>query len=89
VENEREARVIAQRFLDEEIQSKSRYELVLTDVLEFPHCWVVGFNARQFVETGDFRHALAGGGPIIVNRRTGAVRQGVSAKPIEEQLDQE
>jgi len=83
-----QARAIAQKFLDDEVQPMSSYDLVLTVVMEFPHCWVVGFNGSEYVKTGDFRHALAGAGPIIVNRRTGAARLGVSAKPIEDQLDE-
>lgn len=86
---EQEARARARSFLAETIQPGVNTPLVLTTVAGYDHCWVVGYNSRDFVESGRIRDALAGGGPIIVNRHTGVVRQGVSGRPIEEQLDEE
>ena len=43
----------------------------------------------RFYERAEIRDALAGNGPIIVNRRTGEARMGVSAFPVEAQLDPE
>ena len=64
-------------------------DVVTTEVREFPTCWAVGWNNRAYVEGGEVSSALAGGGPIIVNRKTGVVRMGVSALPVEAQLDPE
>jgi immunity protein 35 of polymorphic toxin system len=86
--DENSARSLAEEFLAREIVAPSGQELVLTDLTAYPHCWVVTFNTRRFAETRDLRYSLAGNGPLIVNRRTGAVRQGVSGRPIEEQLDE-
>ena len=82
-----DARTIAERFLDEQVRPHLDAEIVVTDVREFPSCWVVGFNSRAFVETGSISHMLVGGGPIIVNRRTGVACMGTSAQPDEDQLD--
>jgi hypothetical protein len=41
----------------------------------------------EFTETRSISHALAGGGQVIVNRRTGLARLGTSAHPVEAQLD--
>ena len=59
----------------------------MTRVLDFDHCLAVTYKTRTFAETGEVRHALAGNGPLIVNRRTGAIRQGVASRAVEEQLD--
>lgn len=81
------ARAFAQAFLTNSIQPRVNTEVVLTKVLEYEHCWVVGWNSRKYVQSRQIDDALAGGGPIIVNRRTGAVRQGVCWRPAEEQVD--
>ena len=84
-----DAQTIAQRFLEEEVQKRLPEEVVLSGVEEYPTCWVFGYNTRTYVETKALSHALAGNGPIIVNRQSGRVRQGTSARPVEEQLDEE
>jgi hypothetical protein len=35
--------------------------------------WVVYWNSRRFLETGDVHHALQGNTPLLVDRRDGAV----------------
>jgi hypothetical protein len=87
--NENEARDIAAEFLASRIQPGIPQELVVTDISPFDHCWVITFNSRRFVDTNEIRHALAGNGPLIVNRRTGTVRQGVASLPVETQLDED
>jgi Immunity protein 35 len=87
IEAEEKAREIAERFLDETLRPSTQEEVVTTVVREFPTCWIVGYNTRVFVETGSVSHALAGGGPIIINRATGVPRLGTSALPAEDQLD--
>ena len=88
VEGIEAAREIAQRHLVEEVQPASEPKLVLMPgVHEYPTCWMFAYNTGTFVTTGEIRHALAGNGPIIVNRRTGAVRSGVSDLPLDDQVD--
>lgn len=42
------------------------------------------YNTERSVETGNPRHALAGNGPISVNRRTGAIQVcGTTRSPLE------
>lgn len=84
-----EAVAIAEEVLDREIRPNVDEEVRLTGVREFPTCWVAGYNTRAYLETGSVVHALAGGGPIIINRRTGHARLGTSALPAEDQLDEE
>ncbi len=85
--DEARVRELAQRFLRETVQPKVAYDLVLTTVESYDKCWVVTYNTRRFSETGEIRYALAGNGPLIVNRRTGAVRQGLASRPVGDQLD--
>lgn len=83
-----QAVLIAQEMLEKELQPNIGEDITLTEVREFPTCWVAGYNTRAFLETGSTVHALAGGGPIIINRQTGSARVGTSALPAEEQLDE-
>lgn len=81
-----EARSIAERHLDN-MRPRIGVEIATVEPTEYPTCWVVGWNTVAFIQTREVGHALAGNGPVIVNRRTGVARWGVSALPIEEQLD--
>lgn len=85
--DERTIRQVAEQVLDEQVRPNTDEDLVLTEVREYPTCWVVGYNTREFVETGSFSATLVGGGPIIINRKTARARVGTSALPIEDQLD--
>lgn len=89
VDDREEATRIAVEFLETVVRPGVGQDMVLTEVREFPTCWAAGYNTRAYVETGSVIHALAGGGPIIVNRRSGEVRMGTSALPAEDQLDPE
>jgi Immunity protein 35 len=87
--NEDQVRQIANHFIRDEIQPKVAEELVISNLEEFRTCWVATCNSRKFIETGSIRYMLAGNGPLIINKRTGAVRLGVTSAPVEEQLDSE
>lgn len=87
IDTEVAARRLAEAFLDEQVRPLVGEDLVVTLVREFPTCWIIGYNTQVFVETGAMSHALAGGGPIIVNRASGSVRMGTSALPSEQQVD--
>jgi len=84
-----QAIAIAEKLLDREVRPNLDEEVAVTEVREFPTCWVAGYNTRAYIETGSVVHALAGGGPIIINRRTGEARLGTSALPAEDQVDTE
>lgn len=84
-----EARDAALRHLRSEVEPGIGEELTTTDVREYPTCWVMGYNTRAYLETGSISHALAGGGPLIINRVTGRVRMGTWNVAIEDQLDEQ
>ena len=52
--------------------------------IEKPFGWVLYYNSKEFVETGDFIHRLAGNGPVIVEKRSGAMRFFGSSQSLEE-----
>jgi hypothetical protein len=78
---------IAEALLDRVVRRTVDEEVVVTYIVEHPTCWIVGYDTRFHLQTGSVNHALAGGGPIIVNRRTGLARLGTSALPDDAQLD--
>ena len=86
------ARASTEKYLDEEVRPKAAMygidDLVVTEVQEFEHCFVAFFNSRRFLDSGNLSDALAGNGPLIVNKRTGAVRAAWSGRAWEEQLDE-
>lgn len=48
-------------------------------------CWVFFYNSRAYVEDGDEIEALAGNGPIVVEK-TGQIHTLGTALPVEDQL---
>ena len=61
----REARRLAEQEL-----GPSEFELIFLDDMteEMPEGWVFFWDDRRHVETGEFKYALVGGGPIFVSR---------------------
>jgi len=49
--------------------------------------WVFFYTSKLFHETGDFRYALAGNAPLLVDRRDGALRPTGTAQPIEHYIE--
>ncbi|WP_415891504.1 YrhB domain-containing protein [Neptuniibacter sp. PT8_73] len=45
--------------------------IIPEETIEKPWGWVFYYQSKEYVETRDFRHMLAGNAPIIVNRITG------------------
>jgi Immunity protein 35 len=87
--NQADARQIAEDFVRDKIQPRSTADLAVAELEEFTTCWVATYNSRKFIESGSFRDALAGNGPLIINKRTREVRIGLTSLPVEEQLDRD
>ena len=53
----------------------SEFEVVIIDsaTIEREFGWVFFYDSRQYLETGEFMHRLAGNAPLIVNRLTGEI----------------
>ncbi len=80
---------IARRFVLTQIEPGIGQPVVLTTAREFPTCWVVGFNTKAYWETRSARHALAGGGPLIIDKATGELSVASSAAPLKDQIEGE
>lgn len=50
--------------------------------------WVVFYNSRKFVETGESRYRLAGNGPVIVNKHDASVEFFGAARPVSEVIEE-
>lgn len=87
--DQHDARRMAEAYVQAEIEPRIRVELAISEFSEYSTCWVAIYNTKRFLETGSNRDALAGNGPLIINRKTGSLREGRSALPIDEQLDPE
>jgi hypothetical protein len=61
------------------------FALISDKTIEVSGGWIFFYNSREFIETGNPISALAGNGPIFVDR-TGAVRHLPSALPWDEAI---
>jgi len=51
--------------------SASGLEFVVTQVQERNFTWVVYYNSRKYLETRDVLGAIAGNGPVVVEKASG------------------
>jgi len=81
------ARTLASQEVDE-VARRSGLDLALDDhtTRDEGWCWLFFYNTREYVETRNVGDALAGNGPILVEKASGNLRHLVAARPIEEQL---
>ena len=61
---------------------RPQLHLVVTSTTEY------AFAAREYLETGDLRCALAGNAPLIVDRQEGQVYVAGTAHPVDHYLDE-
>ena len=62
--------------------------LVITRTVEEDFGWVYFYNSREFVESEDFLHSLAGNAPFIVCRTDGRLYSTGTACPIEHYIEE-
>jgi hypothetical protein len=84
-----QAHATVERLLAERT-GQTRIDLLLDEEAtgEEPWCWVFYYNSRAYLETGMISHALAGNGPIVVDKDFGTVHELATARPTEEQLEE-
>lgn len=72
----------------ENMARRSRLDIVLSEgaTREEDWCWTFSYNTREYLETRRVTYALAGNGPILVEKESGAVRRLGTGRPVEEQL---
>lgn len=64
------------------------FVVVEASTIEKSYGWVFFYNSKKFVDTGISRYRLAGNGPVIVNKETGAVEFYGSNKPVEQIIEE-
>ena len=62
-------------------------QLLEDQTIERPFGWVFFYNSQQFLETQDLKYALAGNGPLIVDKRDARVLQLGTAYPVDEYIE--
>ncbi|MCC4619131.1 YrhB family protein [Xanthomonas cassavae CFBP 4642] len=55
--------------------------------IERPWGWVFFYTSRKWHETGDFRYAIAGNAPYIVERQSGKILATGTALPAEHYIE--
>jgi hypothetical protein len=65
---------IAVRFLEENFQDPDLVEVVRDGIRRRGYLVGVPYNSREFLRTGDMRHALMGNLPLLVDGSTGLCR---------------
>ena len=63
---EEDARQIAILLLEEELPEFKTGDWVLSGVEEYDSAWAFSYNTREYVETQEVRHALAGNGALVI-----------------------
>jgi hypothetical protein len=79
-----DARKLAEEYLSKK-QTCPPTPLTILDghTIEADFGWVFFWTSKQYIETGELRYALAGNGPLIVDRRDGSVHETSAAEPLE------
>ena len=54
--------------------------------METERHWVFFYNTLAFLQTGELRDCLTGNGPLLVDKRSGVLRQAGTAHPVEHYL---
>ena len=54
-----------------QLSPENDFVTVEEGTIEKPYGWVFFYNSRKYLETGEIRYAIAGNGPVIVNKHLG------------------
>lgn len=82
-----DARKRAAEYIGEGIPSWGITPVILDEqTCEIDIGWVFFYESKEYLETGDFSHRLAGNAPLVVSRRDGYVYVTGTAARVEEYL---
>lgn len=86
--NREEAQSLAEQHLAK-MQISPPTELVILNehTIETDFGWVFFWNSKKYLETDEFRYALAGNAPLIVDRRDGSIHETSTAEPIDDIIE--
>jgi immunity protein 35 of polymorphic toxin system len=80
-----EARIVAEEILSRTFAEED-FDVVINGEYEYDSAWVFSYDTRIYVETGDFSHALAGNGPLIIPKDRSEPWFATTARPLDEQV---
>ena len=69
-------------------KDKPYLHLVVTKTTEYEFGWVFAYNTREYIETNNISHALAGNAPLIVDKDDGQIYVTGTAPPFEQYIEQ-
>lgn len=86
---EEQARAICHQQINQvdDCEKVEKVEKVITDVIDLPEAWVLYYQSRAYVESGNISDALAGNGPCVISKKTGRCIVLGTALPLEAQID--
>jgi Immunity protein 35 len=83
-----EARNLAEGHLAKTAGTSPEPVVIVDDsTIETDFGWIFFWNSKRYLESGDFRDALAGNVPLIVDRANGSVHATCTFLPIEEIIE--
>jgi len=82
-----EAKKIAEGHLAKMVGSSEAILIVDDSTIETDFGWIFIWNSRRYLESGDFRDALLGNVPLIVDRANGSVHETCTFLSIGEIID--
>jgi Immunity protein 35/SMI1 / KNR4 family (SUKH-1) len=87
--NREEARHLVSAWLnDQSARSRIALELLEEETIELEFGWTFFYTSKEFKETGDFRYALAGNAPVVVDRAIGSLHTTGTAQPIAKYIEE-
>jgi hypothetical protein len=69
-------------------KERLKHHLIIVDEREYDFGWVFCYNSKEFVDSGDFKHQLAGNAPLIVDRVDGEIYVTGTAHRLEHYIDE-
>jgi hypothetical protein len=79
--SENEAYAMVKRYIEEQCGSVPGGVAIMEDrTIRKSYGWIFFYNSRRYLETGSPLEALAGNGPIVVERADGSLHQLGSAQ---------
>jgi Immunity protein 35 len=81
-----QARQVASDFLTQRSEHFRTGDWVLTHAEEYEAAWAVGYQSRDFLESGNIEDSLAGNGPAVVPKSGAAPWAAWSGHPVADQV---
>ena len=76
------AQTMVQQWLDEAPKQGGPDDMIITHVDEHPWGWMFFYDSRQYLESGNILHAVAGNCPVYVTRDDGVLHGSVTGSGV-------